>query len=79
MAGSNYTDKDVALPQSGNQLPLPPPLHLTVPEHKPFCLAKFQGENDRQPEEKSELSRDEREWKAGQRCGEVYRGGPRTA
>ena len=65
MAESNYIDKDIILPQSGNQLPLHP-LQLTALEHKPFCLAGFQGKNDRQPEKKSELSREEREWKARQ-------------
>ena len=63
MAESNYTNKDFTLPQRGNQLPLHP-LQLTVLEHKPFCLAEFQGENDRQPEKKVNCLVKNGEWKA---------------
>jgi integrase/recombinase XerD len=63
MAESNYTNKDVILPQNGYQLPLHP-LQLAVLEHKPFYSAEFQGETDLKKQ--SELSREEREWKARQ-------------
>lgn len=65
MAESNYTYKDVILPQSGYQLPLHP-LQFAVLEHNPFHSAEFPGDNDQRPKKQSDLSREEREWKARQ-------------
>lgn len=65
MAESNYTYKDVILPQSGYQLPLHP-LQLAVHEDTPFSSAEFHGEMDRTPKKQCELSREEREWKVRQ-------------